>query len=181
MDRLAAMEKGTAILRVVLGRIDLALLAILRHAVPFEVAQVRVHRFGADELPSTRGSALRVEFHHAGLHRHPTRPRAQAAPVPALRAPILQLQRRRGAPAPRIEPAASLSGPTQPIGVAARPADGLMDLTEEGDRASAHPKDPAHTRSSITAITDLAGTDAKVVFVACHETTIGSRNTSRKS
>ena len=86
----AAVEEGAAILDVALGRIDLALLAILRHAVPFEVAQVGVHGLGADELPSAGGSALRVELHHAGLHRHPPRPRAHAAPVPAPRVPILE-------------------------------------------------------------------------------------------
>ena len=107
----APVEESAAILHVALGRIDLALLAILRHAVPFEVAQVRVHRLGADELPSAGGSALRVELHDAGLHRHPPRPRARPAPVPAPRAPILERQRRRSAPAPRVEPAASLPGP----------------------------------------------------------------------
>ena len=172
----APVEESAAILHVALGRIDLALLAILRHAVPFEIAQMRVHCLGADELPAPRRSALRVELHHAGLHRHPSRPRARPAPVPAPRAPILERQRRRSAPAPRIEPAASLSGPTQPIGVAARPAYGLMDLAEEAGRASAHPADPARTRPRTTTIADLAGTDAEVVFVACHETTIGSRN-----
>ena len=97
----AAFEESAAILHVALGRIDLALLAVLRHAVPFEIAQVRVHRLGADELPSARGSALRVELHDAGLHRHPPRPRAHAAPVPAPRAPILQ----RSAPSQRPGPA----------------------------------------------------------------------------
>jgi hypothetical protein len=50
-----------------------------------------------------------------------------------------------------------------------------MDLTKEGGRTSAHPADPARTRPCTAAITDLAGTDAEVVFVACHETTIGTR------
>ena len=54
----APVEEGAAILHIALGRIDLALLAILRHAVPFEIAQVRVHRLGADELPSA--GALRA-------------------------------------------------------------------------------------------------------------------------
>jgi hypothetical protein len=63
----------------------------------------------------------------------------------------------------------------------ARPTYGLLDLAEEAGRASAQPAGPARTRPSITAITDLAGTDAEIVFVTCHEMTIGSRNTSRKS
>jgi hypothetical protein len=53
---------------------------------------VRVHCLGADKLPSAGGSALRVELHHAGLHRHPSRPRARPAPVPAPRTPILEAQ-----------------------------------------------------------------------------------------
>ena len=97
----APLEESTAILHVALGRIDLALLAILRHAVPFEIAQVRVHCLGADKLPSAGGSALRVELHHAGLHRHPSRPRARPAPVPAPRAPILEAS----APSQRPGPA----------------------------------------------------------------------------
>jgi hypothetical protein len=56
-----------------------------------------------------------------------------------------------------------------------------MDLTEEAGPSSAHPADPASTPPRTIAITDLAGTDADVVFVMCHETTIGSRNTSRKN
>ncbi len=38
------LKEGAAILHVPLGRIDLALRAILRHAVPFEVTQVRLAR-----------------------------------------------------------------------------------------------------------------------------------------
>ncbi len=105
----APIEESTAVLRVTLGRIDPALLTVLGHAVPFEVTQVCIHGFGADELPSADGSALRVEFYDAGLHRHPPRPGARPAPVPAPRAPILQRQRRCNAPAARVEPAASSS------------------------------------------------------------------------
>jgi hypothetical protein len=54
-----------------------------------------------------------------------------------------------------------------------------MDLAEEARRASAHP-DPARARPCTATIADLAGTDAEVVFVACHETTIGSRNACSK-
>src|ERR1700686_3275530 len=114
----APVQESAAILHVALARIDLALLAILRHAVPFEVPQVRVHRLGAYKLPSAGGSALRVELHHAGLHRHPSRPRARPAPVPAPRAPILEAQRRRTTPAPRVEPTASLPGAEVPVRIA---------------------------------------------------------------
>src|SRR4051794_17681815 len=98
---LTPIQESTAVLHVALGRIDLALLAILGHAIPFKVTQVCIHGLGTDELPSAGGSALRVEPDDAGLHRHPSRPGARPAPVPAPRAPILQAQRRCRAPAPR--------------------------------------------------------------------------------
>src|SRR3981189_2246267 len=104
------LQESATILHVALARIDQALRTILRHAVPFEVTQVRVHCLGADKLPSAGGSALRVELHHRALPRRPSPPRARPAPVPPPRAPILEAQRRCGAPAPRVEPAASLPG-----------------------------------------------------------------------
>src|SRR5260370_39225043 len=75
------LQESATILHVALARIDLAVRTILRHAVPFEVTQMRIHCLGADKLPSAGGSALRIEFHHPGLHRHPSRPRARPAPV----------------------------------------------------------------------------------------------------
>ena len=142
---------------------------------------MRVHCLGADKLPSAGGSALRVELHDAGLHRHPSRPRAHPAPVPAPRTPILEAQRRCRAPAPRVEPAASLPGAGLPVRIAASAPDRPMDLTDEAGRASTRRADPAHGFLPATTIADLAGTDAKVVFVARHETTIGSRMSSRKT
>jgi hypothetical protein len=67
------------------------------------------------------------------------------------------------------------------LGIAARPTYGLMDLTEEARRAAAYPANRACVRASTTLIADLAGTDAKVVFVARHQTTIGSRTMPSKS
>jgi hypothetical protein len=177
----APVQESTAILHVALGRIDMALRTILRHAVPFEVTQVRVHCLGADKLPSAGGSALRIELHHAGLHRHPSRPRARPALVPAPRAPILEAQRRCSAPAPRVEPAASLPGAGVPVRIAASAPDRPMDLTDEADRAFTRRADPAGGFLPATAIADLARTDTKVVFVARHQTTIGSRTLSRKT
>ena len=52
----APVKEGMSILCIALGRIDLALRAILRHAVPLQVTQVRVHCHGADKLPSAGGS-----------------------------------------------------------------------------------------------------------------------------
>jgi hypothetical protein len=56
-----------------------------------------------------------------------------------------------------------------------------MDLPHEAGRASTRRADPARDFLPATPIADLAGTDTKVVFVARHETTIGSRKTYRKS
>jgi hypothetical protein len=56
-----------------------------------------------------------------------------------------------------------------------------MDLTDETDRASTRRADSALGNLPATTIADLAGTDAKVVFVARHQTTIGSRPLSRKT
>src|ERR1700686_1404800 len=153
----APVQESAAILHVALARIDLALLAILRHAVPFEIAQVRVDRLGADKLPSAGGSALRVELHHAGLHRHPSRQRARPAPVPAPRAPILEAQRRCSAPAPRIEPATSLPGAGVPVRIAASAPDRPMDLTDEAGRASTRRADSARGYLPATTIADLTG------------------------
>jgi hypothetical protein len=56
-----------------------------------------------------------------------------------------------------------------------------MDLTDEAGRASARRADSALGYLPATTIADLAGTDTKVVFVAHHETTIGSRPLSHKT
>src|ERR1700688_3258415 len=152
------LQESAAILHVALGRIDLALRTILGHAVPFEVTQMRVHCLGADKLPPAGGSALRVELHHTGLHRHPSRPRAHAAPVPAPRAPIPKRQRRCGAPAPRVKPVASLPGAGVPVRIAASAPDRPMDLTDEAGRAPPRRPDSALGCPPATAIADPAGT-----------------------
>jgi len=56
-----------------------------------------------------------------------------------------------------------------------------LDLTDEAARASTRRADPAPGYLPATTIADLAGTDTKVVFVARHQTTIGSRTLSRKT
>ena len=56
-----------------------------------------------------------------------------------------------------------------------------MDLTDEAGRASTRRAEPAPGYLPATTIADLAGTDTKVVFVARHQTTIGSRALSRKT
>jgi hypothetical protein len=50
-----------------------------------------------------------------------------------------------------------------------------MDLADEAGRTGAY----ADAVSAAT-VPDLTRTDAEVVFVACHEATIGSRNASGK-
>lgn len=86
-----------SIFHILVGRVDLPLVLVAGHAVAFEVAQVRVHRLGADERAPGSGSALRVELHDAGLDRNPPRPRADPA-VPAPGALVLQRRRCRRAP-----------------------------------------------------------------------------------
>src|SRR5216683_364204 len=134
-----------------------------------------VHRLGADEVPAARRSALRVELHDAGLHRHPPRPRPRTAPVPAPSAPIPSRQRYCGASAPRIEPAASFAGVRSPVRVAACPPNRLMDFTDKAGRTPTCRPDPARACPCVTTVTDLARTDAELVFVVHHETTIGSQ------
>jgi len=56
-----------------------------------------------------------------------------------------------------------------------------MDLTDEAGRASTRRANSARGYLPATTIADLAGTDTKVVFVARHQTTIGSRTLSRKT
>jgi hypothetical protein len=56
-----------------------------------------------------------------------------------------------------------------------------MDLTDEAGWASTRRADSALGYLPATTIADLAGTDAKVVFVARHQTRIGSRTLSRKT
>jgi hypothetical protein len=56
-----------------------------------------------------------------------------------------------------------------------------MDLTDEAGRASTRRADPTRGYLPAAAIADLDGTDTKVVFVARHQATIGSRTLSRKT
>ena len=56
-----------------------------------------------------------------------------------------------------------------------------MDLTDEAGRASTRRANSARGFLPAAAIADLAGTDTNVVFVARHQTTIGSRRLSRKT
>jgi hypothetical protein len=55
-----------------------------------------------------------------------------------------------------------------------------MHLADEAGRTSAHRPNPARVSKLTATVADLPGTDAEVVFVVCHETTIGSRNASGK-
>ncbi len=176
-----AVEKGAAVRHVALGRIDLALLAVPRDAVALQVAQVRVDRLGADELPAARRAALRVELHDARLNRDPAR--AGASPtVPAPGAAVLERRRHRRATAARVEAATTLPPPgiARPIRVAAGPSDRLMDLANKAGGAGAHGTDTTAGRAHASTVTDLARSDAKVVVVAGHATTIGGRGKACK-
>jgi hypothetical protein len=55
-----------------------------------------------------------------------------------------------------------------------------MDLTKKAGRASTRRADPAPGYLLATPIADLPRTDAKVVFIPCHETTIESQNAPDK-
>ena len=92
-----------------------------------------------------------------------------------------QCLRRCSAPAPRVEPAASLPCAGLPVRIAASAPDRPMDLTNEAGRASTRRANSARGFLPAAAVADLAGTDTKVVFVARHETTIGSQKVDRKS
>jgi hypothetical protein len=56
-----------------------------------------------------------------------------------------------------------------------------LDLANKTGRASTRRADSARGYLTAAAIADLAGTDTKVVFVARHQTTIGSRISPRKT
>src|SRR5712664_302128 len=56
------LQESAAILHIAFTRIDLALLTILRHAVPFEIAQMRVDRLGADKLPPRTAPRCGLSF-----------------------------------------------------------------------------------------------------------------------
>jgi hypothetical protein len=55
-----------------------------------------------------------------------------------------------------------------------------MHFADEAGRAAACRADPACGLGSAGTVADLAGTDAEVVFIVRHETTIGSRNAPGK-
>jgi hypothetical protein len=55
-----------------------------------------------------------------------------------------------------------------------------MDLPGEAGRTSAHATDAATAGPHTTTIADLAGTESKVVVIARHGMTIGSRAKARK-
>jgi len=93
---------------------------------------------------------------------------ARPAPVTAQGAPILHAPRRRGAPAPRVEAAASFPGPGSRFGLP--PARRIARWTST-TKLVGHPRAAPIRRSVIcpaTTIADLAGADTKVVFVARH-------------
>jgi hypothetical protein len=67
------------------------------------------------------------------------------------------------------------------VRIAASAPDRLMNLTNKADWASARRAGSARGNLLATVITDLAGTDTKIVFVARHEKTIGRQTLSRKT
>lgn len=63
----STLEESAAIFGLAIRRIDLSLLAVLGHAIAFQVPQVGIDRLGAGEPPSPDPAALRVELHDASL------------------------------------------------------------------------------------------------------------------
>ncbi len=167
------VEEGGTIGDVLVGGIDLALLPVAGHAVALQITQMRVHRLATDELASTRAPTLRIELHDPRLDRHPARAGPDATRVPAPPVPALQSHRDLSAPAARIAPPARLPPPGQSVRVAARPADGLMHLADEGLGPRPNRARARHPRSARATVAHLAGTDAESLFVGRHDATIG--------
>lgn len=171
----SALDEGAAVRFVLDGRIGTALLAVARHSVAFEIAQMGVGRLArrAAHLRAAR-AALRVELDHPRLDDDPARPEPRAAPVPAPSAAVF----RKGshhlrAPAMRIESPAAFSFPAacrsrstaDPIGVAAGLADGHLDLLQERQITRTDTRSPR---------AGAPRPDAEIVsVVACHDRTIG--------
>jgi hypothetical protein len=133
----------------------------------FEIAQMGAGRLtGRSPHLRTARAALGIELHHPRLDHHPPRaepPGGVALPSSAILGKGCHQLR---APASGVEPAASLSGKAaDPVGVAARFADGGVHLIYEGPRAR------------IGALTPAAGApraNAEIFFViACHAGIIG--------
>ena len=169
----AAFDERATIFHIPFGRIDLALLAVLRHAVSLEIAQVSVDRLGADESAAARRPTLGLSFTTRALTA--TRRASYESTIPAPGAPVLQRRRDRRATATLVEPAASLPCAVQAERIASCPADSLLDLSRKADRTSADTTHAASGRSLTTLVADLARTESKVVVVVCHGMTIGSR------
>lgn len=113
--------------------------------------------------------------------RHASGPRARPASVPGPRTAFLQHRRDRSAPAARIETTASPAGHPHAVGVATGPADGLFDVAQETGRAWTLRAKWTRAPLSTTTIPNLPRTDAKVIFTARHEMTIGGGKTPDKS
>jgi len=168
----APFDERTAILDIPAGRIDLAPLPVLRHAITLEIAKVRIDGFGADELPPSHGTGLGIELHDTSLDRNPPRARADAT-VAAPWLPVLQRGGRGGTTPPLVKPATSLPGVTQAGRIAASPSNSLLNLPVEAGRAAATATNAALANPRATAVPDPAGPETEIVVIARHDITIG--------
>src|SRR5579883_1619547 len=128
-----ARQEGAAVRLVLQRRISMALLAVARHTVPLQIAQVCVGSLAGVPRQLRAGGLVLVAL-GTELDDNPPRPEPpRGIPLPATAIPG---EGQLGAAAAGVEPPASLTGRTaNPVGVAARLADCGLDLLQEGPEA----------------------------------------------
>jgi len=167
----AAVEERLAVGLVFERRIGAALVAVARHPIAFEIAQMRDCGAGRNAAPvrAARALPLSGESHHPRLDHDAARAEAADGIAPPAAAVAREGGRQLRASAARIEPAASASLPAHPSavdpGAAAGLAGGDLHLGEEGQVADVGARPLAAGASRFDAET--------VVVSACHERKIG--------
>src|SRR5437660_922766 len=124
----SAREEGATISVVLQSRVGMALLAIARHAVPLQIAEVRIGRLaGVARQVRTARAAPGIELNDPRLDDDAPRPEPpRGIPLPAA---AIRWEGEPGAAAAGVEPPASLPGRTaNPVGVAACLADRRLGL-----------------------------------------------------
>lgn len=171
----SALDEGAAVRLVLDRRIGVALLAVAGDAIAFEIAEMSVDRFAhrAAHLRTMR-AALRIELHDARLDDDATRSKPSGWIAPPAAAVSRKCRRQLRASSPGVEPAASFSSfpatcrpriSADPTRIAAGPADGDLDLPDEGQR----PRTDA-----LSAGSGSEGSNVEIVsVVARHAETIG--------
>ncbi|MBP1844343.1 hypothetical protein J2046_002602 [Rhizobium petrolearium] len=126
---------------------DPALLAILRHAIAFQIAQVCIDCLGRrrSEFRATRLTPLRGELHHPHLDDNTPRAEPGAAATTRPSSTVIRKRWRKFcATAPGIEPPAAVTRRSAyPVGVSACLAHGDLHLCEKRFRMQAGATAPA--------------------------------------